>query len=772
MNWKDILRRARPEKGLALTLLIGIFLSWFYFHKLFRDPGHTYFSQLGDGFQIYYETIYHNRYDKTYWHQESTNYPYGEGLFFTGALPFITNLVRPFDHTGNGAIWLINMMMLLSPLIGAVFIYLIFRHLKVHWIYAAICANGIAFLSPQIMRMGGHYSLQWVFLIPAFVYLLLKFYDYPNLKKSWAIAFLVFLGGATHLYFLVFFFALGGIYWLVLFVTRDRGFGRWLFSVKHASIQLLLPAALILFIQGATDSVTDRTAFPWGYTVFHSNTDGLFYPWLMPYEPLFSKIFKHTEPEWEGLCYTGMAAMLGLIIILFVQLYRLVKGRFRLLLSVTDNKTLNILFWMSVFLAWFACGHPIVGQHENWLPYLGPLKQFRAVGRFAWAFYYLANIVVVYRIYKLFQGKRIAQVVLCTIIAGFLLNDGYFYRRYNNVQYNNPLPTINDPQCLLPENQWRKKVDPKKFQAILPLPFYSIGSENLAKQPPPGSDIIFQSYTASIQTGLPIFATCGARVSISQTYKMLSMAFDPVQPFGVLNDIHDTRPFLLLVGNDPKDSLTPNEKRILSYAKPIDKSEHFDLFSLSLEDLKSVYSRCYAEVQQSYEQKAKYPFGKFLLSDSGAPVIYKSFDDDNGYAYKGAHGSTWMIRGFNVIYDSLVPQGDVVFSFWMNNMNKDLYSRTVMEAYVTDTTGKCIFYDAVGTMWRVQALDGPWALIEDRFHADLPKGHLKITLWNLDHKVGVFEDVDELLIRPASTDVFSKDGATYFLNNRYYKPGK
>jgi hypothetical protein len=96
MNFKHTFVRIFRDKGLLLTLFLSILVVCFFYGDLLLHPCSTYFGSTGDGMQIYYETLFHIKYDTEWWTQNSINYPYGESIFFTGAMPFVTHLVKIF----------------------------------------------------------------------------------------------------------------------------------------------------------------------------------------------------------------------------------------------------------------------------------------------------------------------------------------------------------------------------------------------------------------------------------------------------------------------------------------------------------------------------------------------------------------------------------------------------------------------------------------------------------------------------------------------------
>jgi hypothetical protein len=770
MNFKHTFVRIFKDKGLLLTLAISLVFMCVFYGKLLLHPCSTYFGPNGDGLQIYYETLYHTKFDAAYWTQNSVNYPYGESIFFTGAMPFVNNLVKIFGP--SAAPWgvgLINLMMIFSPVIGAVFIYAIFRHLRMPWHYSACCATFIAYLSPQLFRMYGHYSLQWVFLIPAMFYLLLRFYDQPSVLKSFAIAFLVFLGASTHLYFLAFFAAIGGVYWAVLFLTRDRGFGRITFVLKHTGIQFILPVVLLQTLVMMSDHVSDRTIAPWGFLVYHSNWTGVFFPTGKFYEKLFL-LFSSPEPvEMEGSAYIGLAAIVGLITIIIIQLVRLFRGRFKLLLAVTDHKVLNIFFWTSVFMLWFSFGHPFVGSHEDWLPYLGPVRQFRSVGRFAWIFFYIINIVVAYRLYKVVQQRKVVSYLVMSAVVIFLFIDAYSLNNTLGWQFNNHIAALDDEKNELPENAWLKNFNPAAYQAIFPLPYFHSGSENLCRKPA-DEQIIQCSYIVSLKTGLPLLGVSSARVSLGQTAKMVPLVLDPVKAIPVMEDIKDPRPFLVIVREATLDEF---EKKILSQAKLVDTSANYKIYSLDPAVMRRLPAQRYDEIKNGYAHAKHFPAEIFSSTDSSACFVYRSYDAmKNKISFRGGGAfQSKIFEGAHLFDSTLAVPGNYICSFWFNHINGDIYPRMTVEIFSKDPADKeKPFYSLSNALLQVKAIDGTWGLLEFPFTVPVANAPVQINVWNKEMKKDDLFEVDEFLIRPAGVDLYLLKSDTIIRNTRVYYP--
>ena len=96
----------------------------------------------------------------------------------------------------------------------------------------------------------------------------------------------------------------------------------------------------------------------------------------------------------ENKSYIGLVAAIGLVAIGINAL----KNRFKASLFAQEGKReqfLQLGFWAAFVLLVFAHGIPFtINGFAFLLDYAGPIRQFRSVGRFAWVFYYVANLCV------------------------------------------------------------------------------------------------------------------------------------------------------------------------------------------------------------------------------------------------------------------------------------------------------------------------------------------------------------------------------------------
>ena len=395
------------KKGLLLTCVLSLFTIMFFFGEILKNPNHTYFAEGGDGFKSYYGAIYHLKYDSTYFQFEGMNYPYGESVFFTDNQPLLTNTVKWISHVVDireHIVGIINLAMVFSFLIAAVFLFLLFAELGVLWWFAALASIGICMLSPQIGRMAGHFSLSHLFWIPLMLYLIFRFSQKPGWKLSLLIALVGFLAASMHLYFVAFYGLLITFYWLfsknwlkVNWKERRNAFFHWF-------VQVCVSFILLELIVGSTDHLMDRTSHPYGSLVYLSHPASIFLPGGAPYSFVSKYITVFTHLEWEGFAFIGVVALIGFLIGIYSLILKLVSGK--AFWKISNVPVLTAFFWASFFALLLSFGLPFKLGVEWLLDYLGPFRQLRGLGRFSWLFYYVINILVFYLLHQWFIVRK------------------------------------------------------------------------------------------------------------------------------------------------------------------------------------------------------------------------------------------------------------------------------------------------------------------------------------------------------------------------------
>ncbi len=759
--------------GILLTITIFLIFLGIFFGKILRDPDNTFLSISDDGFKAYYGSIYHVNYDSLAYRTNAMNYPFGEVITFTDCQPLVSNSVRliaaRFPGIKAHTVGIINLSIIFSILLGAVFLWLILAETGVSWWYAAMVATGIAFLSPQLNRMGGHFSLAWVFWIPMASWLIIRFDKTRWVIYSLLLGVTTFLAGFLHFYYIGFIGFLVGGYWLFRFLYYRKASTFWYRDMLHIFLQFILPVLLLQILVQMNDDVTDRTGFPFGYDGSTAHPVAIFLPSGVPWA-FVSKVvtvFKHIS--WESYAYIGSVALVGC----FAGMYFLIRRitRRETFHRVSNVKSVNVLFWISFFALLFSFGFPFIFGLERLYDFLGPFRQLRVLARFSWLFYYLVNVVVFASLYQRAFATPASRwwKALAGAAVALLLFEAVYNTRGIAVHLNNRIAALEDRHNNMPEDQWVKQINPSDFQAIIPMPYFHVGSENIWIDN--GSEIKKAVMLASLKTGLPTTGVEMSRTSISQTYLNYSLYTEPLQRVEMVDYLPDERPFLVLRMNTYE--ATQTERWLLRGATPLLTTDKFTLLSLSTNQIKSFHETWRRSIFQKFGTQRLTSREGFLVSDSTAFFRHLPFEESSAKAaLRGSGAFTFKARQQATLFsDKLnhVAGGvPVTIGFWVFKYQNDAFLRTALNILQKNSlTGELVKKTETRFFDHLKGFQGDWALVELDIETVGADELLEISL---HHTVlpGAEFVIDELLIREKGLDVWSSGEKYLICNGRQF----
>ncbi len=732
-------------KGGIVTFIGGLLVLFIFYGDILRNPNEYYFSADGDGLKAYAGAVYHVKHDTNMYRMDAMNYPYGEMVNFTGSQPLITNAIKRIDKlTGidfsDSVVGIMNLFMLFTIVLGAVFLYLVFYELKCKWWYASLVALGIVMLSPQIDRMGGHFSLSYIIWFPLMIWLFMKYDQKRNIWLAILLGFTVYLSAGMHLYFLGFWGFFIGIYWLYRFVSEQKAYKNihhWL----HFFIQLILPFLILQLIIKYHDQVIDRTTHPWGFFTFRSRIAAILLPLREPYTQFLQSIDGYPNYEWETYAFIGMVALIGFIIGIYQLVKRIITRKS--FLEVTDRKILNILFWASIIALLFSFALPFSLDMRWLLEYLTPIRQLRGLARFSWLFFYMLNIIVFYGIHQYYIKNRRKGIILILIAVSFLFYDGYANVTDTNKNIQNKINRLSDKENISDENQWVHNINFEDYQAMLPLPYFHIGSESIWLDPPCG--IITQSFIISMKTGLPSMGTMLSRTSLSQTYKSVQLVTQPYNPYKILADFPNQKPLLVVAATNCSE-LKESEKKIIKKSQFLFKLDAFSYYKLTLDSLRTLPIAGKAAYQKEFfniVQQSK-------IANSG--YVYEDFDDlTSEETQKGRGAFQRNFRDNKVIFEANLLGGiknnNYIVRFWVKDYQKDLYARSVVVIQQKNENGDVIRSVSEQIFRNFIRMDKDWVQVE--VPITLAKNNPKIVIM-LKNKYlnNTSFNIDELTIHP------------------------
>ncbi len=754
---------------LLLFVSTGLLL-WGFFGNIIMNPGNFLYGTGDDSIKNYYTFIYYSLFDSGV-HFSGMNYPFGEHVVFTDAQPifsFLTNLLnRVVPLSALDVIGILNLNLLLGFMVGAFFLFLILRKNLLPVWFALIAANLIIFLSPQFMRIQNHYALSYMYIVPAAWYFLIRIFENRR-TATWYIVYIVFcfLTGLIHPYHLTITAILTLAYTFVFLLQELPRFKSNVWFLIRLFFTAIIPVILFQLFLMLTDPVPDRPKTPWGFLVYRTSFESVFFPTEEPLKSFWREIFNTKEPMWEGYAYVGLAGLACLLLTFILASRYLLRRRYKLILRPVLPLPLRIGIWAATLSLLFAMGMPFTFGLEGMLEYLPPLKQFRSIGRFAWIFYYIFSVYIAFYFYRLFRylSQRQARSFALSFLLVILLVWGTdarvnLHRKEMEMNRQDSAPgffgnTGNYTEALALAHR-----DASEFQAILPLPFYLVGAEYYGFAP--GTTSMHESMRASLNLHLPLATGMMSRTSYSQTLNFTQLLSSDLIRKEIIQKYPNQKPLLLLTTGE---ALTVPEQRILAKATRITSLGNNTLYELPLSafrpNLQKKVTAFEANKTTFFEKNGIY------ASRENAAVVVKNFGGNASGPSLFDKGAAFTKTGSLNLYNAQLPgaQDSTTYeiSVWQHLNPKFLLGELKIRLY--DETGR--FLEE-----KKQARREPTEI-----YKTWAKSTLEIKFHHASDRLEViFEGeglrADNLLIRPKDVDVYyyTAGGKKLILNNYQIK---
>ncbi|MBC7126003.1 MAG: hypothetical protein H5T24_10270, partial [Bacteroidales bacterium] len=300
-----------------------------------------------------------------------------------------------------------------------------------------------------------------------------------------------------------------------------------------------------------------------------------------------------------------------------------------------------------------------------------------------------------------------------------------------------------------------------EFQAIMPIPFFSVGSENYWHESASLGSMV-KMYALSQLTGLPLNATYTSRSSVWRCVENLNLIMEPLQQFPVLKYYDRSKDILLFV--DPKcDKINDNERRIISISSLIDTLWGQEIRRLKIDDLARLPELFRNEYLKNLSETpdtliSNYYFQEF--ENTSTPV-----------AFTGNGALKINRRGYTNLYWGRLPNNstsEITVSFWVNRMKADIVPRNRIEIVTGKEEGKWETWNGFGFMEKTKAFWNDWALVEYSLKLNNPSDFICISIAPLLAKS---EDVyiDNFLIKGEKDNVILKKNDVTLANNRLFQ---
>ncbi|NQY66746.1 MAG: hypothetical protein HRT72_03360, partial [Flavobacteriales bacterium] len=497
--------------------------------------------------------------------------------------------------------------------------------------------------------------------------------------------------------------------------------------------QSLIPLIVYLVFVRITDVHLARTSNPYGFFSYCADMESVFLPSREPLAPFFKSILPKYGQEWEGVSYVGIVSILTLILIIYGYIKKsLTKSPSNLFDNYFNSPHLRNMLIASFIVLMFSMAYPFRWGMRELIDYLGFIKQFRSPGRFAWVFFLVVNVLAITIIDKIINeaisNKKKTLGYFLLVLTFFIYGkEGYSFHKIASKQITKSENVFDKSQLTESYSNVLAHIDPDRFQAILPFPFYCIGSENFGLEGSNQSSVA--SKIISFHTSLPIMAAHSARGSILESKKLMQILTPNFYEKKIQDDILSNKEFLIVC---TKEQIGINEKRILNKATPLYEEGEIHLFSILKEDLFGEENTASINEFNNIKDSLLYKNG-FLSTDSSL-VLYNDFDDqESNITFRGKGAYSGDLKGWHNL--ALIPNSDMVvgikyeFRFWMycggKNGGQDMLAGIVAVASITN--GKESWISTKGPR-NSETIVGDWVMIEIEFEYKDSNSDIKLII--------------------------------------------
>lgn len=724
-----------------------------------KNPNAYLFSSGGDGIKNYFTYASHIKNNPTLLNFEGLNYPYGENILYTDGHPLFIAILKPlqsiFPDLAHYHIGILNFLMLLSLFIGGIFLFKIFKHLKIESWYSSIIAFSIMCLAPQVFRFNGHLSLSYACFLPIGIYLLLRLYQ-TNYNKKYIILL------TANIISWLFIHAYLGAILLALLISFEaiQLFARKKNSLKKRLLilfPLLLPILIFYWIKALGEPHLNRSTKPYGFFEYYADFDTIILPNHPPLKALINQLLPSFSQSWEGWSYIGIGTILLSIIalVLFLKKHPFFKAASY---SALEAIFLKKLFLAALLVLLFSFGYPFRWGLESLLDYFPFLQQFRSIGRFAWLFYFSISITSAYFLYHIgtYLSSKALRKGIYLLFPLLMIIESFAYHQevgFQSSQSPNYFSKYHISQNLLEEYQ---RIKQENYQALIPLPFYCLGSENHERE---ASNSIYQnSMLASYHLELPILGNHLSRSSIREGRNMLQLLAPPYYEKWIQKDMSSKKQFLILKG---EETLKADEEELLNRAKFLFKSEQYAYYEISYDSLfkTNIQDELLSFLGQKDQYISKPPY--WLSDDS---KFYHEHTTALQIDKNGEHSI------FNIQSKELLAENSYEVSLWIycggENFGQDQLNYLNFELRES-LNDEIIQHKSVEVM-QGSTLFEEWSRVELRFKVQNSKSQVEFILIGNDPRNKPL-DIMDFLLKTEKQTIFWQDSEAKLLHKNNHR---
>lgn len=756
----------RKHQHTFLTGLIALALLFYFYADVLLSPNSFLFDAGGDGIKNYYTYLFHAQYDSGFTQFGGMNYPYLEHIVYTDAHPLLSYLIGQLGLANYG-VGIMNYLMLLSYPIGAMVLFRILLHYKTDVSWAVGGAVIIAFMSPQVFRMTGHYSMSYVFAIPLMWLLLIKAYNTG--KWYWSGAISLYLLGFffTHPYLGLIMALFGIVFWLVTLILDHKQpikkrLWRAVFSI---TIQMVVPILLFQGMISLTDTHLNRLSNPAGFFHYYANWKSILVAHDGPLRRLVYAPLDIRIGVWEAWAYIGFPTIIFALISCFHLIRDYSYKRWKKLIR-TELVLFIIAAWLILL---FAFCFPFKLDGFRWIAdFFGPLKQFRILGRFTWVFYYVITVAAIVGFYKVYMRKNepFWPILFFISFAFYFLEFAPVHERISQKISQSP-NLFNEKNISQDTKEVIQLLEENDYDAFIMLPFQHMSSENIMLL---GSEAANKdAFLISYHGHIPMINSISSRMSFSEAIKVNNYFSPPFMEKMLTYDLPSDAKIAVIKN---RDALSPAELKMTWESEKIAENSAFVVYDFNPAEWNN--EKAYRKIQ-SRNATARIELSEGWRSDtSDVWFYYNGFDENSVEKVKNGFHSRGALHDFKNSWNTIeslsldqIPPGDYEVSYWFELTLDRPDQLAVVEAqFANDSTAWLADFD----IKQSTVIVDQWCRIEMEFSTTNDMKQINLLIVGNGSEEPFM--VDELLIRrptdPALFKTVNYLGKTKIVFNNYY----
>lgn len=632
-------------------------IAWRLFGDLLFALNQNQLDRSGDGFKNYFAFAWQYKYEGGLWFS-GMQYPYGDLLSYADGQPAITLPLIGLKKMGldfsGYELLVVQILPVLGLFLGAYFLHKILRHYQMPDWWTVVTVIFCLALSPQLFRFNAHFALGYTFCFPSIWYLLICYKESRIKNINYILISIVALliYAFIHPYHLLI-----GSFFLLAFFFIEILSKRIHWSVFSSAV---IPVLLYLYINSGLDIYADRPQNPWGAWEYKAEAAD-FFPFYGWFARLFSGVLETRTSYHEGYNYLG--------VLIFICPLIWISIRFK----KPSTKKANIesyYFLASILVLLFACGlHIFITGHKilDWIPMM---KQFRALGRFSWPFYYVGFVTLSVFFYMVIHQAKspILRSSLIALVLGLWCLDFWFYTKAFNKNMNkykapNELYSNKEVNDIVKASTY----DAKDFQAILPLPVSMEGAEKITP-----ADNWFSKTRAipyAFQSGLPIIGAYMSRTSLSNILSQYQLGSSSYVTKTLVKDLPSQKDFLIVIGKEVE-------------------AEYADLLAMGYYLGESKEVKVYGINTASLDQARKLPD---MNLDNKSPMYYNGYNEqkNTGLYSQGAVKINGLTKIAGPVSLNDVSSDSLTMSLW-TKIEPNHSTTAFFSIYIKDANQKTL----------------------------------------------------------------------------------